>query len=143
MPTEGNDGEFPTIIGPDAKFKGDLDFEKGVRVFGKFEGTIKSKGQLHVAKGAQVKADVAAGSIDVDGDVKGNLAATGKVHLKASAKLEGDLRTARLEVADGATFIGNCTVGPQDGAVPPAAKPAVPQDQAKPSVPPQPQGKKG
>jgi len=142
MPAEGN-GEYPTIIGPDAKFKGDLDFEKGVRVFGQFEGTIKSKGQLHIAEGARVKADVTAGNIDVDGEVKGNLSASGKVLLKASAKLEGDLRTARLEVADGASFIGNCSVGPQDGARPPAPKPPASQDPSKPAAPPQPQGKKG
>jgi cytoskeletal protein CcmA (bactofilin family) len=142
MATEGN-GEFPTIIGPDAKFKGDLDFEKGVRVFGHFEGTIKSKGQLHIAKGAQVKADVTAGNIDVDGDVKGNLTANGKVQLKATAKLEGDLRTARLEVADGATFIGNCIVGPTDSgkAAPPARQDHAAPQSREPAA--QPQGKKG
>jgi len=141
MATEGN-GEFPTIIGPDAKFKGDLDFEKGVRVFGQFEGTIKSKGQLHVAKGAKVKADVSAGNIDVDGDIAGNLTASGKVQLKASAKLEGDLKTARLEVADGATFIGNCVVGTTDGSRPPAAKPVQDAESGKQTPPPS-QPKKG
>lgn len=115
MAAEGN-GEYPTVIGPDAKFKGDLSFEKGVRVIGQFEGTIKSKGHLHVAEGAKVKADVDAGDIDVDGEVKGNVTANGKVKLKASARLEGDLHTARLEVADGATFIGNCVVGPTEGS---------------------------
>lgn len=141
MATEGN-GEFPTIIGPDAKFKGDLDFEKGVRVFGRFEGTIKSKGQLHVAKGAKVKADVSAGSIDVDGDISGNLTASGKVQLKASAKLEGDLKTARLEVADGATFVGNCVVGPTDGSRPPTAKPVQDAEPGKQTPPPS-EAKKG
>jgi cytoskeletal protein CcmA (bactofilin family) len=135
MAAEGN-GEFPTIIGADAKFKGELDFEKGVRVFGQFEGQIRTKGQLHVAQGSRVAADVSAGNIDVDGDVKGNLTAAGKVHLKASAKLEGDIRTSRLEVADGATFIGNCVVGPQEGAKPGAARSAT-QEPPKQAVPPQ------
>ena len=142
MAAEG-DGEFPTIIGPDAKFKGDLDFEKGVRVFGEFEGTVRSKGQLHVAKGARIKADVTAGNIDVDGEVKGNLSASGKVQLKASARLEGDLRTARLEVADGATFIGNCVVGPDEGGKPSGAKPSDAQAQPKQDAPQPPQSKKG
>ena len=35
--SEGNQ-EFPTIIGPDASFKGELSFEKGLRLQGKFEG---------------------------------------------------------------------------------------------------------
>ncbi len=132
MPAEGN-GEFPTIIGPDAKFKGDLDFEKGVRVYGQFEGTIKSKGQLHVAEGAKVKADVTAGNIDVDGEVTGNLTANGKVHLKASSKLEGDLKTARLEVAEGATFVGNCIVGAGESkeAAKPSPKASTPEPEDK------------
>ena len=117
-----NNSEFPTIIGSDARFKGELKFEKGVRLLGTFEGTIDTKGQLHVANGANLKADVNAGEIQVEGNVKGNLNATGKVLLKASAKLEGDLRTSKLEVAEGAVFVGNCVVGPQNGT--PAQSPA-------------------
>lgn len=143
MPAEGN-GEFPTIIGADAKFKGELDFEKGVRVFGQFEGAIRTKGQLHIAQGARVAADVSAGNIDVDGEVKGNLTATGKVHLKSSAKLEGDLRTSRLEVADGASFTGNCIVGPQEGSKATAARPpGVSHEPPKQAPPPTQQNKKG
>jgi cytoskeletal protein CcmA (bactofilin family) len=115
------DGEFPTVVGPDAVFKGELTFEKGVRILGRFEGQISTKGQLHVAEGAKLLADVSAGNIQVDGEVKGNLTATGKVQLKSSGKLEGDLRTARLEVMDGAVFIGHCVVGQQAGKGEPAA----------------------
>lgn len=118
-----NNGEFPTVIGSDASFKGDLKFEKGVRLLGSFEGNIDTKGSLLVASGARLKADVNAGEIQVEGHVKGNLSATGKVLLRSSAKLEGDLRTCKLEVAEGAVFVGNCVVGPQNGS---SAQPAVP-----------------
>ena len=120
-----NNGEFPTTIGSDARFKGELQFEKGVRLLGTFEGSITTKGQLHVANGANLKADVNAGEIQVEGDVKGNLNASGKVLLKASAKLEGDLRTSKLEVAEGAVFVGNCVVGPQNGTPARSAAPAA------------------
>lgn len=125
------DGEYPTIIGPDAIFKGELSFEKGVRILGKFEGKIATKGELHVAEGARVSADIEAGIIQVEGQVKGNLTASGKVQLKSSAKLEGDLRTARLEVVDGAVFVGNCVVGQQ--AVPKEPQPAGARSQPVPS----------
>jgi len=104
-------GDFPTVIGPDASFKGELKFEKGVRLLGRVEGLVESPGQLEIAEGATLEGDVKAGNIRVDGSVKGNLRATGKIHLSASAKLEGDLTTARLEVAEGAVFIGKCVVG--------------------------------
>jgi len=114
--------EYPTIIGPDASFKGDLRFEKGVRLLGKFEGQIESKGNLLVAEGAQLSGEVKAGNVRVDGEMTGNMEATGKVQLTATAKLEGDLRTARLEVADGATFVGRVEVGSPRGKSEPKAQ---------------------
>jgi cytoskeletal protein CcmA (bactofilin family) len=112
---QASNSEFPTVIGADAVIKGELSFEKGVRLLGKFDGEISTKGTLMVASGAALSGEVKAGNVQIDGEMSGNLEATGKVKLAASAKLEGDLRTARLEVADGATFIGKCSVGPNNG----------------------------
>ncbi len=103
--------EFPTTLGADAVFKGQLQFEKGVKLLGKFDGEISSEGQLVVADGATLTGDVKAGSVRVDGQVKGNLHATSKVQLSASARLEGDVQTQRLEVAEGAVLVGRCVVG--------------------------------
>jgi cytoskeletal protein CcmA (bactofilin family) len=105
------DSEFSTTIGADAVFKGQLQFEKGVRLLGKFEGEITSQGQLVIAEGAMLTGDVKAGTVRIDGQVKGNLNANTKVQLTASARLEGDVQTARLEVAEGAVLVGRCTVG--------------------------------
>ena len=115
-----SNGEFPTTIGPDAVFKGELSFEKGVRLLGQFEGQIESKGSLVIAEGAKLAGDVKAGSVKVDGMVNGNLETSGKIQLSATARLEGDLKSARLEVADGATFQGRVVVGPQNGKAPAA-----------------------
>jgi cytoskeletal protein CcmA (bactofilin family) len=106
-------GEFPTVIGADAKFKGELSFEKGVRIEGHFDGHITSKGTLHVAEGAKVTANIEAANVRVEGECKGNLVIAEKLHLLATAKMEGDLRTNRLEINDGAIFVGNVVVGQQ------------------------------
>ena len=42
--------DFPTILGPDATFKGELTFEKGLRLHGRIEGKVTSQGRLHIAK---------------------------------------------------------------------------------------------
>ena len=105
------DNEFSTTIGADAVFKGQMQFEKGVRLLGKFEGEITSQGQLVIAEGAVLNGDVKAGTVRIDGHVKGNLNANSKIQLTASARLEGDVQTARLEVAEGAVLVGRCTVG--------------------------------
>jgi cytoskeletal protein CcmA (bactofilin family) len=103
--------EYPTIIGPDASFKGELSFEKGLRLQGKFEGKINTSGRLHIAREAKMQADVEATAIIVEGEVKGNLSASDRIELKASARYEGDLRASKLVVDEGAAFNGHVSVG--------------------------------
>jgi cytoskeletal protein CcmA (bactofilin family) len=109
---ESGSNDFPTILGPDASFKGDLTYEKGMRLQGKFEGNIMTPGRLHVSKEAKMQADVDAGAISVEGDVKGKLSANDRVELKQSARYEGDLTASKLVVDEGAILSGHVTVGP-------------------------------
>lgn len=107
-----NQQEYPTILGPDATFKGEMTFEKGMRLQGKFEGKIATPGRLHIAKEAKMGADVEAGSIIVEGEVEGNLAASDRIELKASSRYKGDLTASKLVVEEGAAFVGHVSVGP-------------------------------
>jgi cytoskeletal protein CcmA (bactofilin family) len=104
-------GSYPTTIGADAVFKGQLQFDKSVRLLGRFEGEINSKGELVIAEGAKLTGEVKADTICVNGEVQGNLNAASRVQLSGSARLEGDLETTRLEVADGAVLVGRVSVG--------------------------------
>lgn len=135
----GSTEEFTTTIGPDAVFKGELKFEKGVQLLGRMEGAVLSGGSLVIGEGAMLLGDAKAGTIRLDGEVKGNLIAATKVTLSASAKLEGDLQTARLEVAEGAVLVGRCQIGVNgvpggNGATKqaPAASVTAPAGKAKP-----------
>lgn len=105
--------EFSTILGPDATFKGELSFDKGMRLHGRLEGKVTTPGRLHVAKEAKLQADVEAGAIIVEGEIKGNLNATDRIELKQSARYEGDLRASKLVVDEGAAFSGHVSVGPE------------------------------
>jgi len=122
--TGGSSGDFTTIIGADATFKGELSFDKGVRVDGKVEGKISTKGQLAVSQNGKLQADVAAGNIVVEGQVTGNLEASDRIELKQTARLKGDIRAAKLLVAEGAAFTGHVTVGP-DAAKAASVTPAI------------------
>ena len=107
-----NPQDFGTTIGPDASFKGEMSFEKGMRLQGRFEGKINTPGRLQVAKEAKMQADVEAGAIIVEGEVHGNLTANDRVELKNTARYEGDLRASKLVVDEGAVFSGHVSVGP-------------------------------
>ena len=109
---EAGNQEYPTILGPDANFKGEMSFEKGMRLMGKFEGKVNTAGRLHIAKEARMQADVEAGAIVVEGEVHGNLSAADRIELKQTARYEGDLRATKLVVDEGAVFSGHVSVGP-------------------------------
>lgn len=110
---ESGNQEYPTILGPDANFKGELTFEKGMRLMGRFEGKVNTPGRIHVTKEAKLHADVEAGGITVEGDVHGNLQASDRIELKNTARYEGDLRASKLVVDEGAIFSGHVSVGPE------------------------------
>jgi cytoskeletal protein CcmA (bactofilin family) len=131
MPDIGQQ-DYPTVIGPDASFKGELTFEKGLRLQGKFEGKINTSGRLHISKEAKLMADVDATAIIVEGEVRGNLSASDRIELKQSARYEGDLNASKLVVDEGAVFSGHVTVGPEavkgrPAHVPPREKVIMPQ----------------
>ncbi len=133
--------QYPTVLGTDARFKGELSFDRGVRVEGTFEGSINSKGSLHIAEGAKIMADIEAANVTIEGECKGNLTVSEKLHLMATARLEGDLKTNRLEIADGAIFLGKVIVGqasPEASVRRPAAatQPQPPMGSTKTGQPP-------
>lgn len=134
-------GDFPTVIGPDASFKGELSFEKGLRLHGKLEGKINTAGRLHVSKEARLHADVDAGAIIIEGDVRGNLIASDRIELKQSARYEGDLTAAKLVVDEGAVFSGHVSVGPEASKPKPATTSSSPSIN-RPTPGPGPQGAK-
>ena len=107
------DNDYSTTLGPDAVFKGELTFEKGLRLQGRVEGKVSTPGRLHVTKEAKMQADVEAGAIVVEGDVRGNLTANDRIELKNSARYEGDLHASKLVVDEGAVFSGHVSVGPE------------------------------
>ena len=109
------DQEYATVLGPDVSFKGELTFEKAVKLQGRLEGEVKTAGTLHVDREANLTGEVRAGNVRVDGTVRGNIAAAGRLELRQTADFEGDLQAAKLVVEEGAVFKGHVSVGPAAG----------------------------
>jgi len=103
--------EYPTVIGADATFKGELSFKGSVRIDGTFEGGIKTPGTVFISQTGKVKAEISAGDIKVDGKVEGNMTSEGRIQLNASCKLVGDVKAGKLLVSEGATWSGRCEGG--------------------------------
>jgi cytoskeletal protein CcmA (bactofilin family) len=103
--------EYGTIIGADARVKGEVSFESAAKVLGEVEGSITGKGKLHIADGANCKATVHAKEVAVEGHIEGNVQATDRVELQPKGRITGDVVAARMSMADGASIDGHCRIG--------------------------------
>jgi len=98
------------ILDVDASMQGTLIFKDPVnlKINGRFEGILTTKGNLMVGETATVNADVTGESIIVAGKVNGNINATKELKLVSPGCVIGDIRTPLLSIAEGAVFDGNC-----------------------------------
>ena len=99
-----------TIIGSSVKVDGDFVSDGDVLVQGILNGSLKTKGDLRVEKGAKIKADVEATNAKVAGEIEGNVAIQNSLIIDGSAKIEGDIVTKVLSIEPGAVLNGHCSV---------------------------------
>jgi cytoskeletal protein CcmA (bactofilin family) len=114
-----NAPEITTILGKGSAFDGKLTFEGAVRIDGEFSGEIRTEGVLIIGESAEVKADIEAATLVIEGTVRGDLNATESIQIHAPARVFGNLTTPSLEIQKGSLFEGNCQMGS------PASKPKV------------------
>ncbi|HYE61609.1 MAG TPA: polymer-forming cytoskeletal protein [Phycisphaerales bacterium] len=103
--------EQVTVIGPDARFKGELVVEGVLKVLGSFDGALKA-GEVHIGPSAHSNCAIEANTVVVDGKHQGDIVARECLQLTNKANVQGDVTAAELAVAQGATFVGRCVVGP-------------------------------
>ncbi len=105
-----------TVIGPDARFKGELHFEGSARILGEYEGAIVTPGRVEIAPGGRCNARVDAHRIVVDGHAEGELIGRDRIEMNPTAHVRADISAGNLIVQDGASFVGHCSVGPDAAA---------------------------
>ncbi len=100
------------ILDVDAAMQGSLIFRDPVnlRINGKFDGTLETKGNLTIGSTAAVTADILGDNIVIGGRVKGRVTARERLTLLPQAVVEGDIYPAKLNVAEGAILEGNCSM---------------------------------
>jgi cytoskeletal protein CcmA (bactofilin family) len=124
-PEDGRKGSSLVTLGKETNFNGVLRFGETLVVQGKFKGTIEATGALIVGKDALVDADrITISSLTVYGTVIGNIRAIDKVEMMSGAKVQGDVTAARLRIADGVLFEGQCSMTTVDKEVEIFSRPA-------------------
>ncbi len=102
--------ETEKVLDVDASMQGSLSFKDPVnlRINGKFEGILNTKGNLMIGEHASVNADISGESIIIAGRVNGNISALKELKIISPACVVGDISTPLLSIAEGAVFEGNC-----------------------------------
>jgi len=102
----GSSQDNTAIIGKAAHVRGRISGEGNLRIDGSVSGEVALKGQLVVGDGAEVTADVQAGSVVVEGTLEGDIAATDAVAIRATARVSGAIRGASVSIEEGASVSG-------------------------------------
>lgn len=102
--------EEEKILDVDAAMQGTLVFSDPVnlRINGKFEGHLKTQGNLIVGENASISADIVGESIVISGLVKGNIKSTRLLSITSTATVYGDVETPKFSIEEGAFFNGKC-----------------------------------
>ena len=88
--------------------KGEITSPNDIRIDGRFDGQVCSKGRVVVGEKAVVKGDIICQNVDFWGSMKGNFYVKDTLALKAGCSVDGDLHVKRLCVELDAKFNGNC-----------------------------------
>lgn len=94
-----------------SQVRGDLTFDDGFRIDGRFEGKIRSSSELVLGETADVTADIDVGKISVSGSLRGSVKAGERVELLSKARVFADVTTPVLKIEEGALFQGSCQMG--------------------------------
>lgn len=100
------------VLDVDASMSGTLSFKDPVnlRINGKFEGNLDTRGNLTIGPSAVVIGDIKGDTVIIGGRVKGHITAKEDLVILSSAVVEGDIYPYRLNVESGGIFQGKCAM---------------------------------
>ena len=100
-----------TILGPSVTLRGELAGDEDLVIEGQFDGTV----HLHdccltIGPQGQVKAEIQARRVVVQGAVTGNITARERIEIRKTGRVMGDLLAAGIAIEDGAYFKGSIEI---------------------------------
>ena len=105
---ENNAGE--RVVEINAHMNGSLSFKDPVnlKINGKFDGTLETRGTLTIGESAYVDAHINGENIVIAGKVKGDVTAKRMLAILPTGVLHGNISTPKLNIVEGAIFEGKC-----------------------------------
>ena len=100
-----------TALGPSVTLRGELTADEDLAIEGQFDGAIHLRDHcLTVGTQGQVKAEIEASRIVVQGAVTGNITARERIEIRKTGRVMGDLVAPAISIEDGAYFKGSIEI---------------------------------
>jgi len=92
------------------KLIGELITESSIRIDGEIIGNIDCAGKVLIGENAIIKGNLICADADIEGRVEGDIKIAGLLVLREKALITGNIDTTKIEIHQGAVFIGNCVM---------------------------------
>lgn len=100
-----------TLLAKGVVLKGEIHVEGTVRIDGRLDGDIQTKGQVIIGEDGLVQGTITAGTVVSSGRIKAKVMANERVHLMKTATLIGEVLTPLLLIEEGAKLQGVMDMG--------------------------------
>lgn len=116
MTNPASTGNQRTFLGRSVVAQGQLSSGEDLLIEGRFEGTVNLENHcLTVGTEGQVKAEVRARQVIIQGSITGNVSAREKIEIRRTGHVVGDLVAGTVAIEEGAYFKGSVDIT-RDGA---------------------------
>lgn len=116
-------------IGRSVTFKGELSSAEDMTIAGHVEGSIDARNHsVVIAPEADIRADIVARRLTIQGKVTGQITASDTVALGETASVEGDIRSPKFGMLEGARMRGRIHTAETARQAAPAAGDMAPAD---------------
>jgi cytoskeletal protein CcmA (bactofilin family) len=100
-----------TLLAKGVVLKGEIHVEGTVRIDGRLDGEIQTKGHVIIGEDGLVQGTITAGTVVSSGRIKAKVTATERVQLLKTATLIGEILTPILIMEEGAKLQGATGMG--------------------------------
>jgi cytoskeletal protein CcmA (bactofilin family) len=90
--------------------KGTLKIESNLRLEGEIKGNVSCAGKIVMSRTGIIEGDISCNELVSEGKITGNISSNKGVVLHSTAVLKGDLICSALQIDNGATFNGKCSM---------------------------------
>lgn len=106
-----------SVVAQGTVYKGDIQSDGSIQVYGRCEGTLTAKEDIWLAEGSDVEATVTARRVIVAGRVSGTVRAQSRFEALPQGVIEADVQAPSFVVHEGAAINGKLTMSGTDPAV--------------------------